>query len=76
MVFGTPEDLRGWRGIIGKDDYREALEHAPPVSATRDPGRIGTWFVAADPRRLCRCGLSPIDPEQRPDCQPTLMKRR
>ena len=30
MVFGTPEDLRGWRGIIGKDDYREALEHAPP----------------------------------------------
>ena len=30
MVFGTVEDLRALRGIVGKDDYREALEHAPP----------------------------------------------
>ena len=30
MVFGTVEDLRALRGIVGKDDYREVLEHAPP----------------------------------------------
>src|SRR5215472_1820442 len=30
MVFGTPEDLRALRGIVGKDDYREVLENAPP----------------------------------------------
>lgn len=30
MVFGTIEDLRALRGIVGKDEYREALEHAPP----------------------------------------------
>ena len=30
MVFGTVEDLAALRGIIGKDDYREVLEHAPP----------------------------------------------
>jgi hypothetical protein len=30
MVFGTVEDLRALRGIVGKDEYREVLEHAPP----------------------------------------------
>jgi hypothetical protein len=30
MVYGTIEDLRALRGMIGKDEYREALEHAPP----------------------------------------------
>jgi hypothetical protein len=30
MVFGTVEDLAALRGIVGKDDYRELLEHAPP----------------------------------------------
>lgn len=30
MVFGAVEDLCALRGIIGKDDYREVLEHAPP----------------------------------------------
>jgi hypothetical protein len=29
MVFGTVEDLKALRGIVGKDDYREVLEHAP-----------------------------------------------
>lgn len=31
MVFGTVEDLRVLRGIVGNDDYREALEQAPPA---------------------------------------------
>jgi hypothetical protein len=30
MVFGTAEDLRALRGIVGKDEYREVLEQAPP----------------------------------------------
>jgi hypothetical protein len=29
MVFGGVEDLKALRGIIGKDDYREVLEHVP-----------------------------------------------
>ncbi len=30
MVFGAVEDLRALRGVIDKNDYREALEQAPP----------------------------------------------
>jgi hypothetical protein len=30
MVFGTVEDLRALHGVVGDDDYREVLEHAPP----------------------------------------------
>jgi hypothetical protein len=30
MVFGTVEDLKALRGVVGKDDYRKALEQAPP----------------------------------------------
>ena len=30
MVFGSVEDLKALRGRVGKDDYREVLEQAPP----------------------------------------------
>jgi hypothetical protein len=30
MVFGAIEDLKALRGIVGKDEYREVLERAPP----------------------------------------------
>ena len=30
MVFGGVEDLKALRGIVGRDEYREVLEHAPP----------------------------------------------
>jgi hypothetical protein len=30
MVFGMVEDLAALRGIVGRDEYREVLEHAPP----------------------------------------------
>jgi hypothetical protein len=30
MVFGTVEDLRALRGVVGKNEYREVLERAPP----------------------------------------------
>jgi hypothetical protein len=30
MVFGSIEDLKALQGIVGKDDYCEVLEQAPP----------------------------------------------
>jgi hypothetical protein len=30
MVFGTVEDLKALRGIVGNDEFREVLERAPP----------------------------------------------
>jgi hypothetical protein len=30
MTYGTPEDLAALRGVIGKDELCEVLDHAPP----------------------------------------------
>lgn len=30
MNYGTPEDLAALRGLVGKDEFREVLDHAPP----------------------------------------------
>ena len=30
MTYGTPEDLKVLQGIMGKDEFREVLEKAPP----------------------------------------------
>ncbi len=30
MNYGTPEDLAALRGLVGRDEFREALDHAPP----------------------------------------------
>jgi hypothetical protein len=30
MTYGTVEDLRALQGIIGLDEFREVLDHAPP----------------------------------------------
>jgi|SRR5215831_4304172 len=30
MVFGMVEDLKALHGTVGKEEYREVLEHAPP----------------------------------------------
>jgi hypothetical protein len=30
MVFGGVEDLKALRGIVGKNEFREVLENAPP----------------------------------------------
>jgi hypothetical protein len=48
MVFGTPEDLRALRGIVGKDDYREVLEHPPP--GVFDPRSWAYWNLVCDRR--------------------------
>jgi hypothetical protein len=30
MTYGTIEDLRALKGVVGIDDYRHVLDHAPP----------------------------------------------
>jgi hypothetical protein len=52
MVFGTLEDLWALRGIVGKDDYREVLEHAPP--GIFDPRSWAYWNLI--------CGHRPAPP--------------
>ena len=52
MVFGTPEDLRALRSIVGKDDYCEVLEHAPP--GVFDPRSWAYWNLL--------CGRRPAPP--------------
>jgi hypothetical protein len=52
MVFGTFEDLSALRGIVGKREYREVLEHAPP--GLFDPRSWAYWNLV--------CGRSPPPP--------------
>jgi hypothetical protein len=30
MNYGTPQDLAALQGLVGKDEFREVLDHAPP----------------------------------------------
>lgn len=48
MVFGTVEDSRALRGIVGKDDYREVLERAPP--GIFDARSWAYWNLVCDRR--------------------------
>jgi hypothetical protein len=52
MVFGTVEDLRALRGIVGKEDFREVLERAPP--GVFDPRSWAYWNLV--------CGRHPAPP--------------
>jgi hypothetical protein len=52
MVFGTPDDLRALRGIVGKAHYREVLELAPP--GIFDPRSWAYWNLV--------CGRRPAPP--------------
>ena len=62
MVFGTVEDLRALRGIVGKDDYRAALEHAPP--GIFDARSWAYWHLVCGRRPTpplpVRFGLQPL----------------
>jgi hypothetical protein len=42
MTYGTVEDLRALDGIIGPDEFREALITLQPACSTRDRGLTGT----------------------------------
>jgi hypothetical protein len=62
MVFGSVEDLQALRGIVGKDDYREVLERAPP--GIFDARSWAYWNLICGrqpaPALPVRAGLRPI----------------
>ncbi len=64
MVFGTVEDLTALRGIVGKGEYREALEHAPP--GIFDARSWAYWNLICGRRPApplpVRAGLYPVRP--------------
>lgn len=41
MTYGTVEDLTALHGIVGADDFREVLDHAPP--GVFDPRSWAYW---------------------------------
>ena len=67
MVFGTVEDLKALHGIIGKEQYREVLERAPP--GIFDARSWSYWNLVCDrqpaPPLPVRAGLQPIRPMPR-----------
>jgi hypothetical protein len=52
MNYGTPEDLAALHGLIGRDEFREVLEHAPP--GVFDPRSWAYWNLI--------CGREPAPP--------------
>jgi hypothetical protein len=52
MTYGTVEDLRALDGLVGMDEYREALENAPP--GIFDARSWAYWNL--------KCGRSPAPP--------------
>lgn len=52
MTYGTVDDLAALDGIVGTDQYREALEHAPP--GIFDERSWAYWNL--------RCGRWPAPP--------------
>ena len=65
MVFGTIEDLAALRGIVGKKECREVLEHAPP--GVFDARSWAYWNLICRHRPApplpVRAGLQPIGQE-------------
>jgi hypothetical protein len=57
IVFGTVEDLKALRRVVGKDDYRAVLEQAPP--GIFDPRSWAYWHL------LCGLQLAPLLPIRR-----------
>jgi hypothetical protein len=52
MTFGSVEDLQALQGIVGKDEFREALEKAPP--GIFDARSWAYWNL--------KCGRQPAPP--------------
>jgi|SRR5271165_1569465 len=67
MVLGSVDDLKALRGIVGKDDYREVLEQAPP--GIFDARSWAYWNLVcgrqSTPPLPVRAGLQPIRPTPR-----------
>jgi hypothetical protein len=52
MTYGTLEDLQILKNVVGIDDYREVLDHAPP--GVFDKRSWAYWHL--------KCGRSPAPP--------------
>ena len=52
MTYGTIEDLCALKGVVEQNDYREALEQAPP--GVFDPRSWAYWHL--------KCAITPIPP--------------
>jgi len=52
MTYGTLEDLPALKSVVGIDDYREVLDHAPP--GVFDKRSWSYWNL--------KCGRSPAPP--------------
>lgn len=62
MIYGTIEDLIALRDIVGKDEFREVLEKAPP--GIFDPRSWAYWNLKCGrqpaPSMPTRTGLQPV----------------
>jgi hypothetical protein len=52
MTYGTPEDIAAVRGVVGRDELGEVLDHAPP--GVFDPRSWAYWNLI--------CGRRPPPP--------------
>jgi len=52
MTYGTPEDLKALKGIVGKEEFREVLDNAP--SGIFDRRSWAYWNL--------KCGRQPAPP--------------
>jgi hypothetical protein len=63
MVFGTVEDLKALRGIVGQDEYREVLEQDPPgIFDIRGLLEFGLRPPPGAPPLPVRAGFPPVHP--------------
>ncbi|MGA2936088.1 MAG: hypothetical protein ABSF52_03200 [Syntrophobacteraceae bacterium] len=53
MTYGTVEDLKALRGIVGRDEFREVLDNAPP--GIFDARSWAYWNLKCGRRRPCPC---------------------
>lgn len=64
MSIGTVDDIKALQGIVGKDDYREVLEKAPP--GIFDARSWAYWNLKCGrqpaPPLPIRAGLQPVCP--------------
>jgi hypothetical protein len=64
MVFGTVEDLAALDGIVGRNEYRDVLEQAPP--GLFDARSWAYWNLVCGrpsaPPLPVRAGLQPMRP--------------
>lgn len=60
MTYGMIEDLAALRGLVGVEQFREALDHAP--SGVFDPRSWAYWNLI--------CGRGPAPPLPMRDLQP------